>query len=573
MTLAMAPAAMRSIALAIAITAFIDPVWSDATPPPAPVIAIHLTAGEPAAIDAALRRALRDRRMVTRAATGHRLPCAADEECVIIADGSHDVDWDAGARPVSLITTTTGAGPNVAVRSATILGAYREAAGVVRVELAGQDVEGKRSEVRILDGAAVVGFMTHHWSAARTVTLDIPWWAIGEGARTLRIEAVPLEGELTALDNHIDAGASIATSALGVFVFDARPSWNSTFVRRSLEDDPRFSVGYRSRAAPALAEGAVSTRFGLDEATLQQLSVAIVGGPEALTPAEVAMLDRYLRVRGGTVILLPEQRPSGAAAALVHGRWTEHLTAKPEMIGPLRATEILRVSDVPITSTVLAHSGSAAAIVSTPVGKGRIIVSGAMDAWRYRDSAFDRFWRSLVAAAGAASEALTLTFDRQPAARGARTRFTIRDRRFARRATAAASALYRCNGGPAQPIRVWPTGTLGEFAGELPAASPGSCTVEASVDDQYVSRSLAVVDRPARGVETTLARLGRAAQASGGVVVQAGNEAAVARALAAAPREPSRVVSVHPMRQPWWILPFAGCLSAEWWLRRRNGLR
>ena len=29
----------------------------------------------------------------------------------------------------------------------------------------------------------------------------------------------------------------------------------------------------------------------------------------------------------------------------------------------------------------------------------------------------------------------------------------------------------------------------------------------------------------------------------------------------------------HPMRSTWWILPFALCLSAEWWLRRRQGLR
>jgi hypothetical protein len=29
----------------------------------------------------------------------------------------------------------------------------------------------------------------------------------------------------------------------------------------------------------------------------------------------------------------------------------------------------------------------------------------------------------------------------------------------------------------------------------------------------------------------------------------------------------------HPMRSPWWIVPFAACLSAEWWLRRRAELR
>src|SRR6185503_977143 len=37
---------------------------------------------------------------------------------------------------------------------------------------------------------------------------------------------------------------------------------------------------------------------------------------------------------------------------------------------------------------------------STPVGAGRLVVSGALDAWRYRDAAasqFDLFWRELIA--------------------------------------------------------------------------------------------------------------------------------------------------------------------------------
>ena len=29
----------------------------------------------------------------------------------------------------------------------------------------------------------------------------------------------------------------------------------------------------------------------------------------------------------------------------------------------------------------------------------------------------------------------------------------------------------------------------------------------------------------------------------------------------------------HPMRSTWWLLPFVVCLSSEWWLRRRRGLR
>jgi hypothetical protein len=61
-----------------------------------------------------------------------------------------------------------------------------------------------------------------------------------------------------------------------------------------------------------------------------------------------------------------------------------------------------------------------------------------------------------------------------------------------------------------------------------------------------------------------------AAEATGGAVV------ANVEALAARLRtiEAAKVEQLtHPMRSPWWILPFAGLLCAEWALRRRSGLQ
>jgi hypothetical protein len=585
MNSALARVTLRWLAVAIAIAALIDPVFSNGTAMPPPVVAIHLTSSDPDAIDRALRDNVKGRELITRTASGHRLPCATDEDCVVIADGSIDVDWTPGdGRSISLITTPPAGEPNVRVRSVSMSSGHRSAAGVARVELSGRAVEGKRTEVRILDGAAVIGSATHQWAAALTATIDVPWWPVDLGARVLRVEAIPVDGEVTAIDNHLDAGVTIAGGRSPILVFDARPSWNSTFVRRSLEDDPRFAVEYRSQIAPGLSislsrrsEAARRRTNGrLDAAALDAVPLVIVGGPDALNADDAALLDRYVRVRGGTLVLLPEQRLSGPAASLIHGVWTEHLTANPEAIGPLRAGEILRAADAAVTSTVIARSGSSPAIVSTPSGNGRIIVSGAIDAWRYRDldnGAFDRFWRSLVVQGAAAGEALTLTFDRSIAATGSRARFTLRDRSLEQRSSLEASAVSRCNDGPAAPARVWPTGTIGEFTGELPAASRGHCTVEATVDDRQVSGAIAIADRPARGIDVTLARLETLVRGSGGAIARAGDEAAIMRTLAAATPPVSHLVPVHPMRRPWWILPFAGCVSAEWWLRRRRGLR
>ncbi len=51
-------------------------------------------------------------------------------------------------------------------------------------------------------------------------------------------------------------------------------------------------------------------------------SVLIVGGPDALTASEVDLIERFVRVRGGTAVLLPERAPSGSATRLFTGEWS-----------------------------------------------------------------------------------------------------------------------------------------------------------------------------------------------------------------------------------------------------------
>ena len=62
----------------------------------------------------------------------------------------------------------------------------------------------------------------------------------------------------------------------------------------------------------------------------------------------------------------------------------------------------------------------------------------------------------------------------------------------------------------------------------------------------------------------TASRGGRAMSAS----QLAELSAEVKRAIHPTPRRETW----YPMRSAWWIVPFALLLSAEWWLRRRNGL-
>jgi hypothetical protein len=559
---------LRSIGIAIAIAAAIDPVFSIERHRPSAIAVADLTA---AGADGVLE-ALRDRggaTVIERRSFAGRIPCAPHQRCVIVSDGTVMAELPEDVTSPVLIVANEPGAPNVRLISATVTATHVAAASSLRVALAGQGVAGRETTVRIRDGEAIVGSARHQWTAEGTVTVDVPWWPMAPGPRLLRVEGVAAGPETSAADNAIDVAVSIASDRLPVLVFDTRPSWSSTFVRRALEDDPRFAVEHRARVAPALTTSTAGGR--LDARTLDLAAVLIVGAPDGLTEAEAALVDRFVRQRGGTAILLPERQPAGAASRLFRGTWTEQLVAEPQAVGPLRATEILRTADVPLGSTVIGTAGDRAALVHVPSGEGAVLVSGAMDAWRFREhdqGAFDRFWRSIAAQAAADSAALRITFADQPALAGTRQRFQVRRRAMDAHATTEASAVARCPPS-VDAVRLWPAGPPQTFTGEITAAA-SRCELEVSVGELRASGGIAVADAIAPAPSRLLSALEHDVVRAGGTI--AGADDVAAADLDAPPAAVTRV-AVHPMRSPWWIVPFALCLSGEWWLRRRHGLR
>jgi hypothetical protein len=558
----------RTIAIAIAVTAFIDPVFTRERLQPSRLILVDMAASHTAAIEQQLRDDATT--IESRHPADHRVPCAPRERCVIVADGSVSAAIPEDVEGVALIKIAASDTPNLAIQSAVVTATQHSgAAGIARVFVSGRGVSGRTSEVRAIDGAAVIGSATIEWTADAERSVDVPWWPIAIGTRLLRLEVAPAGGELNIFDNAIDVGVQVVSTRLPVLVFDARPSWSSTFVRRALEDGTRFAVEHRVRVAPSITTGTPNAR--LDPAVLDRTAVLIVGAPDALTGGDVDLIDRYIRVRGGTAVLLPERAPSGPSARLFHGRWSEQLVAEPEAAGPLRATELLRPRD-----SVLGSLALTPLVIATPVDNGRIIVSGAMDAWRHRDrggdrdaAAFDRFWTTVVAEGAALGAPLRIEFDESIGRPGSRMPFTARYRTIHPPATVEASAVARCSDRAAS-IRLWPAGAVGVFRGELPVDAAAACTLEIAMNDARAVSGVAVSSQPSRPAPQTLATLERAARASGGLVTDEDNLDAI-RALNNTETRHERP-PVHPMRSPWWIVPFAGLLSVEWWLRRREGL-
>jgi hypothetical protein len=413
-----------------------------------------------------------------------------------------------------------------------------------------------------------------------------------------------VETTRTALDlarTVADVVVEVRRTPLRVEFYDPRPSWATTFLRRALEADPRFQVAtlsVTSRGIFAQTGGAVPP----GDARLDAFDVVILGGLDRLSGAEASALDRYMRTRGGAVVVVPDQRiAAGPARDLVTGGPSardpvsgsvrlkpdleERLLEQPATLAvtppaaSLRASELLVMRTIAPGSEVIARVPDAdparalPAIVSAPRGSGRLLLSGAMDAWRFRaadNAAFDRFWQSTIAGlALAVPPPIAIAIEPpllQPGEAGA-----VIVRVHARDATAVSASI---DGD--QPIRLLPDSEAGVYRGRFVAKStPGLSAVEVrTAAAQPLSASHRfVVSAGARRLPPHGAPLALLASSHRGIDVSPDRIPELEHFVRGAITTPPTLQTRHPMRSAWWMLPFAVCLSAEWWMRRRRGLR
>jgi hypothetical protein len=391
-----------------------------------------------------------------------------------------------------------------------------------------------------------------------------------------------------------DVVVDVRRDPLRVEFYDPRPSWATTFLRRALEADARFRVATLSsiaRGVSAQTNGAVPPA----DPRLEGFAVVIVGGLDRLSAADARALDRQMRERGGAVVVVPDQRiDAGPARDLVSGDTgsgsvrrqpdlAERLLEQPAKLtvtapaASLQASELLVLRSLPPGSDIVGRvpgSDGSPVIVSMPRGDGRLMLSGAMDAWRFRASdsaAFDRFWQSAIAGlALAVPPPIALSVDPPILFPGERGEVTVRVRSHD---VGAVSASLDGD----QPIRLIPAAEVGVYRGRFVAReTAGRSTVEvraAAAQPLSASRTLLVQPDARRLRATTASSLGPLSASHRGIDVTPEHLADLTRFLRGAVTSPRAPLVRHPMRSTWWILPFALCLSAEWWLRRRRGLR
>jgi hypothetical protein len=251
----------------------------------------------------------------------------------------------------------------------------------------------------------------------------------------------------------------------------------------------------------------------------------------------------------------------------------------------MRATEFAWPARLPDGAEAVAtprdSSNPRPIVWRSAVGAGQLIVSGALDAWRFRDrsvSTFDRFWQTLIGdAANSAPPLVAVTLSSGVVTPGEPigVSVTLRDDALSTvrpvRSTVSATIeggqsisplrhpdASEASGGPALS-HLWPDDAVGTFRGELRAPS-------------RVETPIVVATSVARPTPEFPDRLGAWVASRGGRVFPASQDKELAASLVSVIRPAASAVTWYPMRNAWWIVPFALALSAEWWMRRRRGL-
>ena len=430
-------------------------------------------------------------------------------------------------------------------------------------------------------------------------TATVSFVPVREGPVELTVVAEPAGGGPAAVSPLV---IDIRDTPWRVLFFDARPSWMSTFIRRALEGDPRFDVATRVSTSRNVTMDIGRPPAALTRPDqLDEFDAIVTGAPEALSAAEVGALESFARSRGGTVVLAFDRRAAGPIDRLLGvARWNEMASPGPQALATsttgapgLTATEVVWPDRLPPGAEPLAtfrraESDEPAAVLwRTPLGAGAVVVSGALDAWRFRatgDATFDPFWRATLAAAAAraprAIEVSPASIAVRPGQR-VTVRAMIRRAALASGATAASAATAGASIGAslegadaASPtLRVWPDGPVGHVRADFVApAAPGRYEV-VFADDESEGRTVVVVADQSVRREADDALLAAWASSRGGRLFTARELPNVVAAIEAAVERPSRSGASHPMRSAWWIVPFAVALGAEWWSRRRRDLR
>jgi hypothetical protein len=583
-------AVLRALTVAVAAAGTLDPALTTMQRRPVPVEVRAANDAAGAAIERQLATDLE----------GKAAFDGADDPVAIVAVGDISADQAsdrmlAGDHPVSTVSLSPSPlSPNVAVVEVTepspVPVGWNASVGV---RLRGTGMRGTTSRIVLEQNGAQVAHVDHQWTRdGEEFSTNLVFAPPSEGSASLTVRAIPQPTEITDDDNAADVRTLAIGRRLRVLVHELRPSWAAVFVRRALEEDPAFEVSSTVTESKGLRVEGGSPPARLAADALSGFDVVAIGAPEELSAGDVDALESFARRRGGAVVLLPDRRPSGRVLRLMPvTRFDELLTENPvELRSPggasFRASELVTANGDLKAADVLASleqpKGAQPIVVEWPLGSGRVLFSGALDAWRFRalsGDGFGRFWRGRMAeAALAAPRRLQLALapgsvrPGQEVTLRAQLRRTEFNEGVDRTEIPAVRGRIIGDGGIDLPVRFWPRPEPGAFEARFRAPSAGRYNVQASSDDGATADDVLVVAGDAKQVKPEARRemMTAIASATGGIAVEAGDLAPLERYISSL-SVASVTGAVHPTRSSWFVAVFIALAASEWALRRRRG--
>ena len=575
--------ALRAVAIVIAIAGAIDPAVAVTRPEPVRV-EFKISSSSGLAVRDRLIRDLGE----TIAVDG-----SEPADAVVMIGEPRDAVTPRRGATVSVVSLVPAAARNVRITAAPAPAAVLVGQdAIVTAEFEASGMAGESSTIELDQDGVRLAATDHRWTSERErFTATLRYAPPEAGLVKVTLAARSTAREATDEDNAVDLPVRASARILRVAVYEPRPSWAAGFVRRALEADPLFATAslVRPSRGPVVTAGAPLP--ALSVSALADFDALVIGAPEELTASEVAAVTTFCESRGGSAVFLPDRRPSGPYAAVVSsGGFDEALLDKPVVLAGDGAIEVsasefalprsLHPGAIAIASTT--QRPLRAVIVSSPRGRGRMVFSGALDAWRFRakgagEAAFARFWTAVVAnLAFSSPPKLSVTVTPAVASTGERLKVHVAGDALASQAAGGegplVSASLVARDGSEHFVRLWPSAEDGVFEGETPAPSPGRYDARATAGGRMADAPIIIEDaiRHAPAYDDDALRMMTAT--TGGVMADATDTGALERHVRGLGRR-DRSHTRHPMRSTWWILPLTAALCGEWALRRRRGAR
>jgi hypothetical protein len=461
-----------------------------------------------------------------------------------------------GRTPVHAVTIASPLRPNVRIVNAT---APRQITiwdgAAIHASIEGRGLKGQKVTVRLFKDDVALASMEHVWTSdAEVFGARLMFLPPAVDTHRLEIRASSSLAERAEVDNRVSLLVDANDVRRRVLVYQPRLSWMGTFVARAIESDPRFELASRAQASRGIS---VSAGKALD--AFDAFDAVVVGAPDALVDAEVEALDRYVTDRGGSVLLVADRKPGGPYVRLAPSpSFDELLLQKPTDIAQgLRASELIVPRRPREGWEPLSSDRTRPVLMSVLRGQGRVVFSGALDAWRYREGS--RYWQDLVAGLAARTPPAVHVHVEPAVVRPGEPIEVSSNVPVARIDDRA--------------LKLWPGGEPGIFRTQVRSpAQTGIIKVSAEKDGAVAHAVVSIDPGAASAWSDNDATLGAFAAAHGGRIVTAQDIGRLVNELRQTAERRPTSRTVRPMRSAWWIAPFAAFLGAEWTLRRRRHL-